>query len=148
MPVLVRNRLRRAGVSPARIRRLAQRVLAAVGEPGAELSIELVGDRRMRRLNRRYRNLDAPTDVLAFPIREGGGPPSPLLGDVVISLHRAVCQASARGHSLEQEVSSLLVHGVLHLCGYDHARTQREARRMWRKEQAVLRSLAQLTHGY
>ncbi|MEE8492641.1 MAG: rRNA maturation RNase YbeY [Nitrospirales bacterium] len=142
MPVLVRNRLRRAGVSPARIRRLAQRVLAAVGEPGAELSIELVGDRRMRRLNRRYRNLDAPTDVLAFPIREGGGPPSPLLGDVVISLHRAVCQASAGGHSLEQEVSSLLVHGVLHLCGYDHERNQREARRMRRKEQAVLRSLA------
>ena len=148
MPVLVRNRLRRAGVSPARIRRLAQRVLAAVGEPGAELSIELVGDRRMRRLNRRYRNLDAPTDVLAFPIREGGGPPSPLLGDVVISLHRAVCQASARGHSLEQEVSSLLVHGVLHLCGYDHERNQREARRMRRKEQSVLRSHAQLTHGY
>ncbi len=148
MPVLVRNRLRRAGVSPARIRRLAQRVLAAVGEPGAELSIELVGDRRMRRLNRRYRSLDAPTDVLAFPIREGGGPPSPLLGDVVISLHRAACQASTRGHSLEQEVSSLLVHGVLHLCGYDHERNQREARRMRRKEQAVLRSLAQLTHDY
>ncbi len=123
---------------------MAQHILAAVGEPRAELSLDLVGDRRMRRLNRRYRKQDAPTDVLAFSLREAGGPISSLLGDVVISLDAAARQATARGHSLDQEVTTLLIHGVLHLYGYDHERGEREARRMRRRERAVLRSLGRI----
>lgn len=143
MPVLVRNRLRRWAISSAKIIALAERILTAAGEPTAELSIDLVGDRRMRRLNREYRGKDASTDVLAFPIREAPGPASFLLGDVVISLPTAARQATVQGHSLETEIATLLIHGVLHLCGYDHERNAREAGRMRRKEHAIMRRLGQ-----
>lgn len=73
------------------------------------------GDRRMRSLNRRYRGKDRPTDVLAFPA-EGEG----LLGDVVISVPYASRQARRRGEPAAREIDRLLVHGLLHLCGYDH----------------------------
>ncbi len=144
MPVLVRSRLRRAEHFRSRIRNLARNILTAVGEPTAELSLDLVGDRRMRRLNRRYRKRDASTDVLAFSMREAGSPVSSLLGDVVISLPTAARQARTRGHSLDHEVATLLVHGVLHLYGYDHERGEREARRMRRRERAILRSLGRI----
>lgn len=141
MPVAIRTRLRRQSVRLAAFKALAQKMLRAVGEADAELGIELVGDRRMRQLNHRYRHRDAPTDVLAFSLREAPGPSSPLLGDVVISLHTAARQAKAQGHSLNREIVMLLVHGLVHLCGYDHERGEREARRMRRREEAVLRSL-------
>ncbi len=167
MPVAIRTRLRRQLVRLAAFKALAQKVLRVVGEADAELGIELVGDQRMRQLNRMYRGHDAPTDVLAFPMREaltpvtrlgstfdvrcsGSGNLEPrtrrcltpdLLGDVVISLHTAARQAQAQGHSLNREIVMLLVHGLVHLCGYDHERGEREARRMRRREAAVLRSL-------
>jgi len=144
MPVLVRSRLRRKFILLPRIQTLAQKILVAAGAPEAELSLDLVGDRRIRRLNRQYRGRDYPTDVLAFPMRNVVGPASSLLGDVVISLHTAARQAEARGHSLDHEVGMLLIHGTLHLCGYDHERGVREARRMRRKERAVLESLKPL----
>ncbi len=144
MPVLVRSRLRRKLIFLPRIQTLAQRILAASGVPAAELSLDLVGDRRIRRLNRQYRGRDYPTDVLAFPMRESASPVSSLLGDVVISLHTAARQAEARGHSLDHEVVMLLIHGTLHLCGYNHERGAREARRMRRKERAILESLKPL----
>jgi probable rRNA maturation factor len=144
MPVLVRNGLRRVSFVAPRIHRLAQDVLQAAGVPGSEVSLLLVGDSRMRRLNRRYRGRDASTDVLAFALREAGGPASSLLGDVVISLPQAARQAKAGGRSLSEELMTLLIHGVLHLVGYDHERSEREARRMRRKEQAVRRALASL----
>ena len=149
MAVYVRARLTGARVQRARFVRLVQQVLSAAGESASELSIELIGDRRMRRLNRVYRKKDQTTDVLAFAMRESFTPhPSPLtpvmLGDVVISVPTATRQAEARGHSLAHEIATLLIHGVLHLCGYDHDRGEPEARRMRRKEQAVLRSVLPL----
>jgi probable rRNA maturation factor len=138
MPVLVRNRLRRPVLSTYRFQTVAKRILASAGDPHADLSVELVGDRRMRRLNRQYRGLDRPTDVLAFPMRVGLCPASSLLGDVVISVHTADRQARAAGHSLDHELITLLVHGILHLLGYDHERSRREADRMVRKERAIL----------
>lgn len=139
--VLVRSQLRRAGLMRAALARLAQRIIAAAGEPEAQLSVLLVGDRRMRRLNRRYRGRDYPTDVLAFPMREAGGPASPLLGDVVISLPQAIRQAEGDGHSLDLELATLLIHGTLHLLGYDHERGGRAAERMRRKERAIMRQV-------
>lgn len=144
MSVVIRSWLRRQPVRLAALKALAQKMLKAVGEPDAELGLELVGDHRMRRLNHCYRHRNVPTDVLAFSLREAPGPPSRLLGDVVISLHTAARQATEAGHSLEHEVVTLLIHGVLHLCGYDHERGESEARRMRRKEQAVLRSIMPL----
>ena len=141
MPVLVRSQLRRAGLMRAALAKLARCVIAAAGEPAAQLSVLLVGDRRMRRLNRLYRGRDYPTDVLAFPMREAGGPASPLLGDVVISLPQAIRQAEGDGHSLDHELATLLIHGTLHLIGYDHERGGREAERMRRKERAIMRQV-------
>jgi len=92
----------------------------------------------MRTLNRRYRKKDRTTDVLAFAMREAANPCPTLLGDVVISIPTAVKQAKAAGRSLDEELAVLLVHGVLHLCGYDHERGKREALRMRRRERAIL----------
>lgn len=141
MAVYLRVRLIRVTVRQATLRRLAERVLAAVGEAQSELSIDLVGDGRMRRLNRQYRKKDRATDVLAFAMRESVSPVSALLGDVVISVPTALRQAKEGGRSLSEELAWLLVHGVLHLCGYDHERSDAEARRMKLREQKVLRSL-------
>jgi rRNA maturation RNase YbeY len=98
----------------------------------------------MRRLNRQYRRIDRSTDVLAFPMRESRGPASSLLGDVVISLHTAARQALAERQSLDHQVAILLIHGIVHLLGFDHERGQKEARRMHRKERALLNALMPL----
>ena len=129
------------GVQTCALPILAERVRLAVGEAQSELSLELVGDGRMRRLNREYRNKDRTTDVLAFAMRESSSPVVALLGDVVVSLPTARRQAKEGGRSLSEELAWLLVHGVLHLCGYDHERSPAEARRMKLREQRVLRTL-------
>jgi rRNA maturation RNase YbeY len=105
-----------------------------------------VGDRRMRRLNRMYRKKDRTTDVLAFPMRESHNPYPLLLGDVVISVPTARRQAKESGRSLGDELAALLVHGVLHLCGYDHERSAREAVRMRRRETAIVKMLNPAPH--
>lgn len=144
MPVLVRSQLRRARFDHPCLVRLAQAILSSVGEKTADLGILLVGDRSMRRLNRDYRKKDRTTDVLAFPMREGPGPSSSLMGDVVISVPTAAQQARELGRSLDEELTTLLVHGILHLCGYDHERSNREARRMQQRERWVLRRLGRI----
>ena len=142
-------------VDRAWLGRTAGAVLKAARAGEAELSLVLVSDRRMRALNRRYRNKDRSTDVLAFPMYEGQPPKrrlvapaasvaassrasGVLIGDVVISLPTAKRQAAALGHSLREEVTRLLVHGVLHLLGYDHERSKRDALLMARKERTIL----------
>jgi rRNA maturation RNase YbeY len=143
MAVYLRVRVTRFAVRQTTLAHLAERVLSAVGESRSELSLELAGDRRMRRLNREYRKKDRPTDVLAFPIREAVmprnvRPVTEMLGDIVISLPTALRQAREAGRSIDDELAMLLVHGVLHLCGYDHERDPREAARMSRRERALL----------
>lgn len=98
--------------------------------PEVEISVLLVDNETIRSLNRDYRNKDAATDVLSFPMEEAmdgepepaviGGPTERLLGDLVISVEMAVAQAAEYGHSLERELAFLSVHGLLHLLGYDH----------------------------
>ena len=143
VPVVLQNRQRAVAINRAWLGRTAESVLAAAHAEAAELSLVLVSDRRMRTLNRRYRNKDRPTDVLAFPLREGRFSrfSGSLLGDVVISLPTAKRQAAALGHSLRNEVARLLVHGILHLLGHDHERSVRAASAMTRKEKAILREI-------
>ena len=141
MPVLVAMRGRRVPALARRLARRARRMLAVLGLGSAELSLVLVSDRVMHDLNRGWRGKDRPTDVLAFAQREGGAAPAGLLGDVVISVDTARRQAAELGHSLAAEGERLLVHGLLHLLGYDHERSTPEARRMQRKERALLRAL-------
>ena len=142
MSVTVVSRRRMRGVRAADVRRDAMRLLDLLGAD-AELSIVLVDDAEIRRLNARYRHIDRPTDVLAFAMREGDGATlhAALLGDVVISLDTAARQASARAVAVADEVRLLLAHGILHLLGYDHERSPADARRMFRKQRAILRRL-------
>ena len=144
MPVHMQSHVRRVTFDQARLDRLAREILSEIGEASAELGILFVGDQRMRGLNRRYRGKDRTTDVLAFAMREAFHASAGLLGDVVIAVPTAVRQAKEGQRSLEEELTVLLVHGVLHLCGYDHERSEKEARRMHRRERMILRSLAGL----
>lgn len=111
--------------------------------PLGEIGVLLVGDRRMQALNRRFRGVNRTTDVLAFAFREGPGEKlhPEQLGDVVLCLPQARRQAQEAGHSLRRETAWLLVHGILHLLGYDHKRSRRDAERMRRKEREILKKL-------
>lgn len=104
-------------------------LLNAVDFAQGELSLVLCDDPFIHGLNRDYRGKDSPTDVLAFAQREGedADPDDELLGDVVISVPTAARLAAARGHSTEREIQVLLVHGFLHLLGYDHGDDEEEA---------------------
>ena len=132
MPVSVVGRSRARGVRAAAVRADAARVLRVLGEARAELTVSLVDDAEIHRLNRDYRGKDRPTDVLAFAMREGEriAGDAAVLGDVVISLATAARQAHRRGATTADEVRTLLIHGILHLLGYDHERSAAEARRM------------------
>jgi rRNA maturation RNase YbeY len=151
MSVILSSRLRSRRLNLPRLQSLAETILRAAGAGRAELSLLLVGDRSMRRLNRLYRRKDRTTDVLAFPMplthslpRRGGGVGRGLLGDVVISLPQAARQAARAGHTLDRELAVLVIHGLLHLLGYDHERSAREATRMSRREAGVLRRIGRL----
>jgi probable rRNA maturation factor len=105
-----------------------------------EVSVLLVDDHEMGRLNREYRGIDAPTDVLAFALNEGDDPdPNPeMFGDIVVSMESAARQAEKAGHSFERELTWLLIHGALHLLGYDHERSEMDAAEMRALEESIL----------
>lgn len=131
--------------------RVVQLTLEAEGEnPASEVSLLLVDDAYIHQLNREYRGIDRPTDVLSFALREETGeephylpvPEDNLLGDIIISLETAARQAIEYGHSLDREMAYLAVHGCLHLLGYDHE-TEEEKRRMREKEEKILEMVGQ-----
>ena len=129
-------------ISSARLKRTAEEVLLYTGSPpDASLTILLTGDEKLQRLNLQYRGIDETTDVLSFPADytdpDSGGL---YLGDVLVSTPRAAAQAAAGGHALGDEIQLLVVHGVLHLLGYDHADAEGEAS-MWSAQNEILRRL-------
>jgi len=122
---------------------MAERILSDLGCSESELSILLVDDDEIQRLNREYLCRDRPTNVLAFAMREGENQhlnPA-LLGDVVVSTETAQREALQRDVTLEEELALLLVHGILHLLGYDHENEPAEAAQMEAKEEEVLTHL-------
>ncbi|MGB9723990.1 MAG: rRNA maturation RNase YbeY [Chloroflexia bacterium] len=133
-----------------RLERLARFVLTAEGAEGSEVGVALTDDAGIQALNRAYLGRDEPTDVLAFPLEETGGRPAlvvgkkgrPYLGDVAVSLERAREQAPSYGHSWEEECETLLVHGLLHLLGYDDG-TEAERRRMEVRQERLLDAFQQ-----
>lgn len=138
-----RNTVRASGVDARALKAVAKRLLAEVGEKDAALSISLVSDEEMRTINRTHRRKDAATDVLSFTL-DGESPalhsqadePERLLGDVVISLDTARRQAAGYDATLQQEVSRLLIHGLLHVLGHDHEAPD-ERRAMQREERRL-----------
>jgi len=138
---------------PAGTRPLIRKCCAAVLkyeeiEEKAEVSVSFVDNEQIRELNAEYRNKDAATDVLSFPlgddesfdVNEESG--AVLLGDIVISVERAMEQAEEYGHSLEREIGWLTVHSMLHLLGYDHETSEEDAKDMRKREEDVLTSLS------
>ncbi len=113
----------------------------------AEINVTLVDDMRIHEINKEFRNIDNPTDVLSFPLGENGvydtNPENgaKMLGDVVISVEHAYAQAELYGHSTEREIAYLTVHSVLHLLGYDHEDGGIEKLRMREKEEQILELL-------
>lgn len=107
----------------------------------AEVTVVLTDDDQVHALNRQYLEIDAPTDVLSFPAGETDPDSGELyLGDVIISYPRALAQAEAAGHPVEAELQLLVVHGVLHLLGYDHAEEDEQVA-MWGMQAEILASL-------
>ncbi len=119
-------------------RERANAVLAAAGVPAAELSVALVDDEAIADLNVRYRSKSGPTDVLSFSLVEGDHSErrGEMLGDVVIAVPFAVRQAEELGHPIDEELLRLLIHGVLHLLGFDHE-VEEQARVMEAREREV-----------
>lgn len=129
----------------------ADALMRALGMARAELSLTVVTDRAIRRLNREFRGQDRPTDVLSFPQFDPDSAPVPAafvgaapvtLGDIVISVETAARQARELGVSVEARMCTLLIHGMLHLLGYDHERSAAAARRMFAREHQLAALLA------
>jgi len=130
------------------LRKIAQAVLTAENRLDAELGIVITGQDKIRELNKRYREQDRPTDVLSFAMTDASDEmvfPAlegevRHLGEVVISVEQAALQAKRHRHSVAREIATLLVHGVLHLLGYDHG-TPDEEKNMQDRARAVLKHL-------
>jgi len=112
------------------LRDLARKILKSASSECEQICILLTSDEEIRSLNKRFRGLDQPTDVLSFPACEGGLPEDGHLGDVVISVETARRQARSLERTLRQEIDFLLLHGLLHLLGYDHETDQGEMERL------------------
>ena len=120
VPIVWERRTRRPLAD--RLRRLARAALAALEIDGVEVSVLIAGDERLRELNRTFRATDRATDVLSFPSGDELPDGTRLLGGIAISLDAARRQAEELGHDVEREVEELLLHGLIHLAGYDHER--------------------------
>ncbi|MBN1596579.1 rRNA maturation RNase YbeY [candidate division FCPU426 bacterium] len=127
MPVHIRNEQTKVRIQQTAIRSLLAKCLRQCKLAGAEISVLLTDDKTIRRLNRKHRGENAPTDILTFGLREQRRQEDPLpphpeyLGDLVVSLQTVQQQARQRGISAQEELEYVLVHGLLHLLGYDHA---------------------------
>jgi probable rRNA maturation factor len=126
------NGQRRIRMETERWREAAFKALKAIGRENANATIAFVSNRRMRELNRSFRGVDKATDVLSFPggSDEFAGAGEENLGDIAISVERAQLQATENGLDFEDEVAQLILHGLLHLCGYDHETDKGEMNRL------------------
>lgn len=144
--VLIKNDQNKIKMTPD-LRRLVKRAVLAVLDfedfgRRAEVSVTFTDNEGIHALNREYRNVDRPTDVLSFPLSDeedyDTDGDAVLLGDIVISLERAQTQAEEYGHSFEREVAFLTVHSMLHLLGYDHETSPEDERDMFARQDEIL----------
>ncbi len=119
------NRQRRLQVDTEAWSSFATKALDAIGKNESSATIAFVSDRRIRELNRQFRGMDKATDVLSFPADEETN-----LGDVAVSVETAATQAKENGLSFENEIAQLILHGLLHLSGYDHETDNGEMNRL------------------
>lgn len=132
MEILIENRQRRRRINPEKLKTAIRKILNALASEPVELSVLLVDDEYITRLNRQYLNRAGPTNVISFPMREGESSElhTYLLGDVVVSVDTAEREAQKFSQSFEKRLHFLLIHGILHLFGYDHEQSEADAEKM------------------
>jgi len=138
--IFLNNRQKRVSIHAGKIKRAAKKILSRLGFQDYDLSIVIVDDQEMTQLNRQYFQRNHPTNVISFPMAAGdpANLPSKILGDVVISAETAKRQAEEAGGKGMNEVLFLLIHGILHLAGYDHEGAAEERKKMEDKERKLL----------
>ncbi|MBW1864075.1 MAG: rRNA maturation RNase YbeY [Deltaproteobacteria bacterium] len=143
MGILIENRQDKYKIKKNNLKEKAQAILDALGSPDGELSILFLDDPQIAVLNKNYLQREGPTNVIAFPMREGAfAEINPdLLGDIVISLETAEKEGLAAGMSMKDRLGELMIHGILHLFGYDHETSETEARRMEAKSRELLEKI-------
>ena len=143
MEVLIENRQKRHGLSEHEIQTTARRILSALGYPDAQLSILIVDDDQIAEFNMTYLNHAGPTNVISFPMQEGqfSDITPELLGDVVISADTADREAQDAGMEMAERFDQLLIHGILHLVGYDHVNSETEAEVMEQKSDELMKQI-------
>jgi probable rRNA maturation factor len=171
MKILIKNRQNHRRFNKTKIKRTARNILFLLKQPAsdlpaladlsnkAELSILFVGDRDMQKLNADFRGIDKTTDVLSFPQVEFGvkhlksplkfvsskfQSSSLLLGDIVINVQKTAAQAEITGVTFYEEIDRLLVHGILHLLGYEHEKSSSRATAMRKKEKELLNAIKKM----
>jgi probable rRNA maturation factor len=132
--VEVVNRQRRLKLDTEAWSTFANTALHAIGKSECSATIAFVSDKRIRELNRQFRGVDKATDVLSFPAEEESN-----LGDIAVSTETATVQAKENGLTLDEEIAQLILHGLLHLCGYDHENDNGEMNRLELKMRRKLR---------
>lgn len=142
--VSILDRQRRFSLDKKQLKQALLLLLDELNLHGKELSVSLVGDRQMRTLNREYRGIDEPTDVLSFAMMEGAGIKSPILGDLVLALPTLVRQCTQpfedgrpQTGTPQRELALMAIHGTLHLLGYDHEKGPKKAAAMVAKEREL-----------
>ncbi|MBF0531239.1 MAG: rRNA maturation RNase YbeY [Deltaproteobacteria bacterium] len=143
MNISLSNRQKKLSIKSVRVKAKAKAILNALGYPEGELSLVLVDDAAIAVLNQQYLNREGATNVISFPMQEGPhGQVNPnLLGDVVISVETAMRQAESGGLAPEEMLDFYLIHGILHLVGYDHEGPADEAALMEAKTREIWRTM-------
>ncbi len=145
MQISVQNRQRKFPLEEEEVKHWMRQILLMEKAPDGEIGLVFVNNRRIRHYNRDYRQINRVTDVLAFPMREGiGGDLHPnFLGDIMISLERTDSDARRYGRDYRAHLLILLIHGSLHLLGYDHTRSPKEEKRMQERENSIFKGITQ-----
>ena len=144
MPGNIYQTVRHSAMTNKAVGSIIGLTLKALKKPNYELSLHLVGDKKMRALNRRWRGFNRTTDVLAFAAQEDALADSDDLGDIFISVAQIKKQAKARELSYQEEFARILIHGILHLLGFDHG-TRAEEKKMFGLQERILNEY--ITHN-
>ena len=143
MPIYIRNKQKKLKINTSKVRRTVNKILALLDLVGKEVSVLLVDNESIREINKKYLGRDTATNVISFAMAEGlhGSVNPALIGDIVISVEKALTDSRRSGMPMEDEIDFLLLHGILHLIGYEHEIDETGAQRMKAKERELFFSL-------